>query len=107
MSSKLETDYLEFLKNKPKEEIIYCINPAFAICYNVLPVDLSEDKKTLHIVSTKSLDQKVLRNMKMDTRKEIIFDGIISKEKFDEAYIDFYKKFIPDLLRSFFHLKNN
>jgi hypothetical protein len=88
----MESNYLE---NRPEKRILFYISPPFAKHYGVLPVDLSEDKTTLHVVSNKNLEQKTLIALQGDTRKKIVVDEIISQDRFDKAYNLFYQEFLP------------
>jgi hypothetical protein len=84
----------DYLENKPEEKILFCISPPAAKHFGILPIGLSDDEKTLHIVSNKVLEQEVLRTLKIDVRKRIVIDEIVNPEKFDKAYNLFYQDFL-------------
>ena len=84
------------LDKKPSDEILFRIAPPSARHYGVLPVDLSADKQTLHVVANHQITESSLEDLFQDIRCKVVVDKVITDGMYEKAFEVFYKDLMPN-----------
>lgn len=81
------------LTQKPEERILYCISPPAAKFFGYLPVELSEDGKTLGVIVERDFKGSVVKESVKEEmfRKKIKVVGDVDSREWEKAYNLFYE----------------
>ncbi|MEK6889184.1 MAG: hypothetical protein AABW80_03700 [Nanoarchaeota archaeon] len=90
---KFKKDLRAFLSEAPANKILFWVSPPVARDHGILPISLSADGETLHVIGREGSQDKMPAYNALNEmyRKHIVVEGYVEAEVWDRAYRIFYE----------------
>jgi len=94
----MKSDLKTILKETPKQEVLFSINPQAAKKFKILPIKITKPEgskeERLHVVGLEGI-KEIQQPVDWQLFKKVInYFGKVDKEIWEEAYNRFYKDFL-------------